>query len=110
MHDISRALQCLIKHATEEQRNAIFDEIKGTRGGCRAQEGSWVRVLWDILIRLIFKLLHFSQGDLVEMAKNKYAKNFIKRILDKGSKDQRELIMASFSSHVPEMVRNSVES
>jgi len=29
MHDISRALQCLIKHATEEQRNAIFDEIKG---------------------------------------------------------------------------------
>jgi len=74
MHDISRALQCLIKHATEDQRNAIFDEIK---------------------------------GDLVEMAKNKYAKNFIKRILDKGSKDQRELIMASFSSHVPEMAKHA---
>ena len=29
MHDISRALQCLIKHATTEQRDAIFDEIKG---------------------------------------------------------------------------------
>jgi len=29
MHDISRALQCLIKHATADQRDAIFDEIKG---------------------------------------------------------------------------------
>ena len=71
MHDISRALQCLIKHASAEQRDAIFDEIK---------------------------------GDLVEMAKNKYAKNFIKRILDKSNKDQREVIISSFASHVPELV------
>ena len=45
-----------------------------------------------------------NPGDLVEMAKNKYAKNFIKRIMDRGTKEQREVIMASFSSHVPELV------
>ena len=71
MHDISRALQCLIKHASTEQRDAIFEEIK---------------------------------GDLVEMSKNKYAKNFIKRILDKSNKEQREVIISSFASHVPELV------
>jgi len=74
MHDISRALQCLIKHATTEQRDNIFEEIK---------------------------------GDLVEMAKNKYAKNFIKRILDKSNKEQREVIISSFASHVPELAKHA---
>jgi len=74
MHDISRALQCLIKHASTEQRDAIFEEIK---------------------------------GDLVEMSKNKYAKNFIKRILDKSNKEQREVIISSFASHVPELAKHA---
>merc|ERR1719334_613740 len=47
------------------------------------------------------------KGDLVEMSKNKYAKNFIKRIMDQGTKEQREVIMASFSAHVPELAKHA---
>ncbi len=73
-HDSTRVLQCFIQFGSDEQRQEVFNELKG----CSSHQCNETELMWrDCLFTGVFSFLEH----IVELSKSKYARNIVKKFL-----------------------------
>ncbi|KRZ09570.1 Pumilio domain-containing protein -like protein [Trichinella zimbabwensis] len=89
-HDTVRIIQGLFSMKMKDISASLFDQLKG-----------FLNMRVTVVVEFKFNLLILD--DVVAMAKSKYARHVVMKMLKYGNTSQRKHIISSFYGHIPEL-------